>query len=265
MSTATLEGKRVLVVGASSGIGRAFALRAVRDGASVVMSARRSDKLAELVHEAGGGMAVVGDVRDPDSCRRIVEEAGATLGGLDLLMYTVGAAPLRYFADTTPDDWRQVLETNLIGPHQVIRAALGALAPGAVVAVLSSESVGRPYPGLGAYAASKAALEESLRAWRTEQPKIRFCCVTQGATFPTDFGIEFDMDFLGELMGHWARLGIVTEGIMDTDEVADVLMAGLAAAVANPRVGLEHLVIRPPFAVVGSPESMMTIAREGTS
>jgi len=265
MSVATLEGKRVLVVGASSGIGRAVALRAVRSGASVVMSARRSDRLAELVHEAGGGVAVVGDVRDPDSCRRIVEEAAATLGGLDLLLYTVGAAPLRYFADTTPEDWRQVLETNLIGPHQVIRSALGALAEGAVVAVLSSESVGRPYPGLGAYAASKAALEESLRAWRTEQPKVRFCCVTQGATVPTDFGNAFDLAFLGELMEHWARLGIVTEGIMDTDEVADVLTTTLAVAVANPRVGLEHIVIRPPFPVSGSPGSMMTIAQEQLS
>jgi len=55
MSVATLEGKRVLVVGASSGIGRAVALRAVRSGASVVMSARRSDRLAELVHEDDTG------------------------------------------------------------------------------------------------------------------------------------------------------------------------------------------------------------------
>jgi NAD(P)-dependent dehydrogenase (short-subunit alcohol dehydrogenase family) len=265
MSVANLEGKRVLVVGASSGIGRAVALRMVRAGASVVMSARRADKLAELVAEAGGGVAVVGDVRDPESCRRIVEEAAATLGGLDLLLYTVGAAPLRYFADTTPEDWSQVLETNLIGPHQVIRAALASLAPGALVAVLSSESVGRPYPGLGAYAASKAALEESLRAWRTEQPAVRFCCVTQGATVPTDFGNAFDMAFLGQLMEHWARLGIITEGVMETDEVADVLMATLAVAVANPRVGVEDLVIRPPFAVVGTPESMMAVARDALS
>jgi NAD(P)-dependent dehydrogenase (short-subunit alcohol dehydrogenase family) len=265
MGVGALEGKRVLVVGASSGIGRAVALRAVRQGASVVMSARRVDRLAELVDEAGGGVAVGGDVRDPDACVRIVEQAAATLGTIDLLLYTVGAAPLRYFADTTPEDWRQVLETNVIGPHQIIRAALGVLEPGAVVAVLSSESVGRPYPGLGAYAASKAALEESVRAWRTEQPKVRFCCVTQGATFPTDFGNAFDMDFLGELMGHWARLGITTEGIMNTDEVADVLVATLGAAVANPLVGLEHLVIRPPFAVVGSPDSMLAIAQEGLS
>ncbi len=251
MAEPTLDGKRVLIVGASSGIGRVCALRAVRWGASVVMSARRADRLADVVREAGGGMAIAGDVRDPDSCVRIAEEAAATLGGIDLLLYTVGAAPLRHFAETTADDWRQVIETNVIGPHQVIRAVLPALVPGAVVAVLSSESVGRPYPGLGAYAASKAALEESIRAWRTEQPSVRFCCVTQGATMPTDFANAFDLDLLGELMQQWGRLGIVSEP-MEADHVADVLMTTLAAAVANPRVGVEHVAIRPPLPVPGT-------------
>jgi NAD(P)-dependent dehydrogenase (short-subunit alcohol dehydrogenase family) len=218
----------------------------VQQGATVVVSARRAERLAELIKEAGGGIAVSGDVRDPEDCRRIVDEAAAILGTFDLLLYTVGASPLTYFSDTTPEDWRQVLETNVIGPHQVIRAALGALAPGALVAVLSSESVGRPYPGLGAYAASKAALEESLRAWRTEQPEVRFCCVTQGATAPTDFANDFDFEFFGKLMGEWAALGIVVNRVMEVDHVGDVLVAMLAAAVANPGVGVEHLSLRPP-------------------
>jgi len=258
----TLSGKRVLVIGASSGIGRAAALRAIRQGADVVVSARRRQQLAELVEEAGGGVAVAGDVREPGDRRDILSAAAGTLGQIDLLLYTVGASPLRYFADTTPADWATVLETNVVGPHQVIRAALPVLADGALVAVLSSETVGRPYPGLGAYAASKAALEESLRAWRTEQPRVRFCCVTQGATVPTEFARDFDLRLLEEMMGHWARLGIVTDGVMDADEVADVLVACLAVAVANPRVGVEDLVIRPPFPVVGSPDGMVSIARE---
>jgi NAD(P)-dependent dehydrogenase (short-subunit alcohol dehydrogenase family) len=261
VSASTLEGKRILVVGASSGIGRAFALRAVQQGAHVVVSARRAGHLAELIREAGGGVAITGDVRIPADCERIAAEAAATLGSIDLLLYTVGAAPLRRFADTTADDWRAVLETNLVGPHQVIRAALGSFAPGALVAVLSSEAVGRPYVGLGAYVCSKAALEESLRMWRTERPELRVCCVTQGASMPTDFGSAFDLDLLGEVMQEWGRLGVAS-GVMNTDDVVGVMTSTFAAALANPGVGLEHIVLRPPSAVAAPLEMSIDMARE---
>lgn len=257
----TLEGKRILVVGASSGIGRAFALRAIQEGARVVVSARRAGHLAELISEAGGGAAVTGDVRVPADCERVAAEAAATLGAVDLLLYTVGAAPLRRFAETTAEDWRAVLETNLVGPHQVIRATLGSFAPGALVVVLSSEAVGRPYVGLGAYACSKAALEESLRMWRVERPELRVCCVTQGASMPTDFGSAFDLDLLGEVMQEWGRLGVAS-GVMNTDDVVGVMTSTFAAALANPGVGLEHIVLRPPSAVVAPLEMSIDMARE---
>ena len=257
----TLEGKRILVVGASSGIGRAFALRAIREGARVVVSARRAGHLAELISEAGGGAAVTGDVRVPADCERVAAEAAATLGAVDLLLYTVGAAPLRRFAETTAEDWRAVLETNLVGPHQVIRATLGSFAPGALVVVLSSEAVGRPYVGLGAYACSKAALEESLRMWRVERPELRVCCVTQGASMPSDFGTSFDLELLGEVMQEWGRLGVPT-GVMKTDEVVGVMTTTFAAALANPGVGLEHIVLRPPSAVAAPLEMSVDMAKE---
>ncbi len=259
MGAPTLEGRGVVVVGASSGIGRAFALRAIREGARVVVSARRAELLAGLIREAGGGSAVVGDVRNGEDCMRIADEAAATLGAVDLLLYTVGAAPLRRFADTTVEDWRMVLETNLIGPHQVIRATLPAFAPGALAAVLSSEAVGRPYVGLGAYVSSKAALEEMLRMWRTERPELRVCCVTQGASMPTDFGSAFDLELLGELMQDWAKLG-VPAGIMNTEDVVDVMTATFAGALANPGVGLEHIVLRPPLTMTGQMDPTMAVA-----
>jgi len=261
VSAPTLEGKRILVVGASSGIGRAFALRAVQQRAQVVVSARRAGHLAELIREAGGGVAVTGDVRRPEDCERIAARAAATLGAIDLLLYTVGSAPLRRFADTTADDWHTVLETNVIGAHQVIRASLGSFAPGALVAVLSSEAVGRPYTGLGAYVCSKAALEESLRMWRTEHPELRVCCVTQGASMPTDFGSEFDFDLLGELMLEWGRLG-VPSGVMNTDDVVGVMTATFAAALANAGVGLEHIVLRPPAGGSAPSEMSVDVARD---
>lgn len=246
----------MLIVGASSGIGRAAAFWAVQRGTSVVMAARRTERLTDLIAEAGGGLAVPGDVRQPESCRRIVEQAVDRLGAIDVLLYTVGAGTLRYFADVTAEDWRLALETNVIGPHQLIRAALDSLSPEAIVAVLSSESVGQPYTALGTYRTTKAAMEESMRAWRTEHPTVRFCCVIQGATVPSEFANDFDPALMREVTMQWARHGVVAAAGMTADSVAEVLVTTLAAAVDRPGVGIEQVVLRPPAPVIGPSEMM---------
>lgn len=249
----TLAGRRVLVVGASAGIGRAVAARAIADGAAVVAVGRRAERLAELVAGAGRARAVAGDVRDPGDCRRVVTEAADALGGLDLVVYCAGAAPLRPLADTTAEDWALVLDTHLLGVHHVVQAALGHLEPHGVVAVLSSETVGRPRHGLGAYGASKAALEQALGSWRLEHPRVRFTTVTVGPTYPTEFGDAFDPHQLTRAMDDWLRHGLMTEEMMDPDAVAGTLLGLLAAALDHPGVGVEHLVLRPASPVAGPP------------
>ena len=187
-----LSGRKVVVVGASSGVGRAFTLAAVGAGAEVVAAARRADRLAAVIAEAGGGLGVVADVSDPQGCARIVAEAEAELGAIDLVFYAAGASPLQHLVATSTDEWRALLETNVIGVQRVIAGSLPHLADGAIVAVLSSEAAaGRTRPGLGAYGTSKAALAESLRAWRLEHPEVRFSCIALGATQPTEFGDGF--------------------------------------------------------------------------
>ncbi len=250
MEEKAFEGRSAVVVGASAGIGRALALQAVGHGARVVVTGRRADRLASVVEEAGGGVAVAGDVRNPDDCRRMIQEAVEVLGGIDLLVYCAGVAPLRPLDQTTADDWGAVLETHVIGVHETIRAALPHLEPGAVVTVLSSETVGRPRLGLGAYGASKAALEETVRAWRTEHPRVRFTSVAVGGTFPTEFGDAFDPDLLPEVLANWTRHGLMTEELLDPDDVAGALLGVLGTALARPGVGVEHLVLRAPSPVV---------------
>lgn len=250
MTDGGLAGRRVVVVGASAGIGRALAARALADGAAVVAVGRRVERLAEVVGGAPGSVAVAGDVRVAADCRRVVEEAAGALGGIDLLAYCAGAAPLRPLEETTAEDWATVIDTHVLGAHHVIQAALGHLAPHAVVAVLSSETVGRPRPGLGAYGASKAALDESLRVWRLEHPRRRFTTVTVGATYPTEFGDAFEPDRLGTALDHWIRLGLMTEEMMDPTEVAAVLLGLFAAALHCPGVGVEQLVVRPASPVL---------------
>jgi NADP-dependent 3-hydroxy acid dehydrogenase YdfG len=248
-----LEGQRILVVGASAGIGRAFALRALTDGASVVASSRRAERLLDLVDDFERGTAAVGDVRQEENCTSIVEQAVTALGEIDLIVYSAGVANLRPLASTSRADWSAVLETHVLGLHHVVQASLGHLSASGVIAVLSSETVGRPRYGLGAYGASKAALEESVRAWRTEHPTIRFATIAIGACFPTEFGNDFDGEELGKAFEHWALNGLMTQDMMDPDDVAGTLAGILGTALTYPQVGLEHVVLRPNSPVVGLP------------
>jgi NAD(P)-dependent dehydrogenase (short-subunit alcohol dehydrogenase family) len=247
-----LADRRVLVVGASAGIGRSFAERALAQGASVAVVGRRRERLDDLVDEAASGVAVVGDVRSPADCVRIVNEAAQALGAIDLIFYSAGASPLRPLTDTTTDDWATVFETHVLGVHHIVQAALRHLSPHAMVAVLSSEVTGRPRYGLAAYGASKAALEELIRSLHVEHPDIRFSTVTVGATFPTEFGDAFDPEVLRLAMDDWIHHGLVTEEMMSPDEVAATLAAAFGAGLHYPGVGLEHLVVRPSSPVLGS-------------
>ena len=131
------------------------------------------------------------------------------------------------------------------------------LAPGAIVGVLSSETIGQPRSGLGAYSASKAALEESLRCWHTEHPNIRFSCVAVGSTVPTEFGNSFDLPLLGDLMGDWALHGLAQAEFMDTDEVGDFLVHMYAAALPYAQVNIEHLVLRSPSGLMADAQKLM--------
>jgi NAD(P)-dependent dehydrogenase (short-subunit alcohol dehydrogenase family) len=246
MAERSLAGKRVVVVGASAGIGRAFAIRAGKEGAKLVVAARREDKLTEVVAEAGAGTAVVVDIRRPEDCARIGETAREVLGQVDLVVVSSGFAPLKMFSDTEAQDWLEVFQTNVIGVHQVIRACLPVLTKSAIVAAFSSESVRSPHVALGAYSTSKAALERCLVAWRLEHPGYRFCCVEVSGTVPTDFIAAFNPELLGSVAGEWISRGLVQEHRMTPEDVADVLAGVLASAADHPDVGLENVVVRSP-------------------
>jgi NAD(P)-dependent dehydrogenase (short-subunit alcohol dehydrogenase family) len=251
----TLEGRRVLVVGASAGIGRSFAAEAVQRGASVAVAARRAERLDALVAEVGGGVAVVADVTDPEGCARLASEAVAAVGPIDLVLYAAGAAPLRRVRDMEPEDWQRVLGTNLLGLQQLVKALVaGALAPGAVVGALSSEIVGHPRHGMVGYAVSKSALDEVLRGWRLECPEVRFCTVTVGATQPTEFGDGFDAELLVPILDEWIRHGQLPSTFMDTDDLAALLSDLFATMLDHPGIGIEHLLVRspaPPITTLG--------------
>ena len=260
-----LAGKRVVLIGASAGIGRALALRLVADGAQVVMTARRGAELDKAAAEAGGGIPVQADITSAEDCARLGEVVRDRLGQVDILISSVGVAVLRMMADTEPDDWRRTFETNVIGFHQVLRSCLPLLVPDAIVAAMSSESVDAPRVALGAYSASKMALERMLTAWRVEHPGFRFCQIRVGATTPTDFGSGFDMDTLIRAMDDWAKRGLAQERFMTPAEVASTIAGLLGVAAEHPGTCLDEITVRSPSAVVASHDEAIAERAENLS
>lgn len=240
----TLAGVRMLVVGASAGIGRSFVKHSIGMGAQVCASARRLDKLSELCQEAGGGHAVAADVTVADDCDRLVREAVEVLGGLDLVLYTAGAGMLAPMAEADADVWRHAYEVNVVGPMLLCRAALPVLEPHGLISFMSSEAAGQTRWGLGAYSSSKAALDTAIRCWRHEHPERRFQRIVMGATSPTEFGNGFGAEVLDTAMSRWAASGII-HNMMETDDVGRHLAETMAVVLAHPDIDISDLKLEP--------------------
>jgi NAD(P)-dependent dehydrogenase (short-subunit alcohol dehydrogenase family) len=168
---ASLRDKTVLVTGASSGIGKAAALRLARLGCRVVLAARTEAALAEIAAtvaaKGGQAVAVPTDVTEPDQCHRAVETAIERFGGLDILICSAGLSLRGYFDGTNLATLEQVMRVNFFGTLYCTHFALPHIKArkGSLVAV-SSLTGKRGIPSYGLYGASKAAVQglyESLR------------------------------------------------------------------------------------------------------
>lgn len=166
-----LRGRRVLVTGASAGIGAAVARSVVEAGAQVALLARDKDRLADLAAELGpAATPVTCDITDEDAVAAAVDEAARRLDGLDGVVNSAGLFGAGTLSDTDPAAWRAMFGVNVLGLLTVTRAAVPHLlraGPGASVVNISSMS-GRRVPNAesGVYSATKFAvhaLGESLR------------------------------------------------------------------------------------------------------
>jgi NAD(P)-dependent dehydrogenase (short-subunit alcohol dehydrogenase family) len=171
------RGRTVLLTGASRGLGEALAVELGRAGARLALVAREEDALSGVVRrvrEAGGeAQAVPGDVSSADAAARIAGVAMALLGPIEVVIHnasSLGPVPLRPLAETSDAAFEEALATNLTGPFRLSRALVGpmALRGGGLVVQVSSDAATTPYPGWGAYGASKAALEQLGRIWDAE-------------------------------------------------------------------------------------------------
>lgn len=157
------SGKRVLITGASAGIGAALAREFARRGARLVLGARRLDRLGALAAElaAGGAQVAVAacDVADDDAVARLVALGVERFGGLDIAVANAGFGVTGRFDALALDDYRRQFETNVFGVLRTLRAALPEVARSrGGLAVIGSVSGHLPTPGTSAYCMSKFAV-----------------------------------------------------------------------------------------------------------
>ncbi|MGK2897397.1 MAG: SDR family NAD(P)-dependent oxidoreductase [Burkholderiaceae bacterium] len=228
---------RVLITGASRGIGRAVALRLAAEGARVAACASaHGDELDQLVAEirAAGGIAValLGDLQQSDTPARLVEQATAALGGLDAVVGNAGISRPAALVALDGAEWDRVFNVNVRAQWLLARAAHPWLqrSRGSLVAVASMSGV-QPYSGMGAYSASKAALIMLVRQLAQEWAAdgIRVNCVSPGLVRTPLTQPMYDISATKAAREALVPLHRIAE--------ADADMAGLVAFLLGPDAG----------------------------
>jgi NAD(P)-dependent dehydrogenase (short-subunit alcohol dehydrogenase family) len=159
-----LAGRKALITGGDSGLGRAAAIAYAREGADVAINylpAEEPDarEVIQLIKEAGRkGVAIPGDLRDEAFCRKLVAQAVEQLGGLDIVVCNAGLQHSRSsILDISSEDFDATIKTNIYAPFWIIKAAVPHLKPGACIIGTTSEQAYDPSPDLYDYAQTKAA------------------------------------------------------------------------------------------------------------
>ncbi|MBW2421850.1 MAG: SDR family oxidoreductase [Deltaproteobacteria bacterium] len=240
MSESILSGKTAIVTGASSGIGRAIAERLGGAGAHIFLAGRSPEPMetSKKKIEAAGGRATLQrlDVRDVKQVRDLVAGAVAETGRLDVMVNNAGLSHPSSIADGEPDDWREMLETNvlalLVGCQAAIRAMRECGSDGHIVNI---SSIAALRPDSGVYGATKHAvncISATLRG-ELEEDSIRVVNVMPGAV-ATNFARNFDPEFLAGFIQATGYQVEVKKGEKLPDDVLDALQPKLEQLLGAP-------------------------------
>jgi short-subunit dehydrogenase len=226
MARRELSGLRVLVTGASQGIGRAIAERAAQSGCQVIASARSAELLAELaqqVRSAGGTIeTVVSDITKPADRQAMLDLATQKFGGLDVLINNAGIGATGHFMDSEPQVLRDIFETNYFAVCELTRLFLPTLKAGKTPMIVNISSVvaRRAYPARSLYSSSKFALAGWSEAIRAELAKdnIDVLVVNPGLT---------QTNFSKNMLEAKAKVSLDHKRGMTSEQVADATLSAI--------------------------------------
>jgi NADP-dependent 3-hydroxy acid dehydrogenase YdfG len=267
MSEQSLSERTAVVTGASSGIGRAVAERLAAEGAHVFLAGRSREPMEaskKRIEEAGGRASVVVlDVRDVQQVKDLVAGAVRDTGRLDIMVNNAGVSFPGAIAEADPEEWRTMLETNVLALLAGSQAAIQAIRScGTEGHIVNISSIAAQRADSGVYGATKHAvncISATLRAELEEDP-IRVVTIMPGA-IATNFARNFDPEFLAGLVKMTGMDVEIRKGEKLPDEVLekvqpmlqqllgaaeDVAEAVLYAVRQPIRVNVAELVVRPP-------------------
>jgi len=243
--THNLAGRVALVTGASSGIGEATALSLAQAGANVAVSARRVDRLNDLVARitaaGGSALALPGDVAVEAEAFRAVEECVARFGRIDILVNAAGVIQAGGVESLTTDEWRRVIDINLFGTIYTCKAAVAHMKPqGSGDIINISSTAGRRAAGIfGPYSTSKFGLTGFTEGLRQEVggAGVRVSIVEPGATRTEVAGGISDPVMRDAIGQHVSK-----DSAMEPSDIAEaiVFIAALPA-----RANVSQILIRP--------------------
>jgi NAD(P)-dependent dehydrogenase (short-subunit alcohol dehydrogenase family) len=215
----SVRGRVVIVTGASSGLGEHFGRKLAEEGAKVVLAARRTERLERIAAEIGDALVVPCDITVDDDCRALVERTVEWFGRVDVLVNNAGVSKPNRVENETADDFRRVVEVNLVGAYSMCRYAgvqMVAQGGGSIVNIASVVGlVGLGRMPQASYAASKAGVVNLTRELAAQWARrgVRVNAIAPGF-FPTEmtaglFGSEEGEAWVAKLtpMGRSGREG----------------------------------------------------------
>jgi clavulanate-9-aldehyde reducatase len=239
----SLEGRKVLITGASSGIGEAAAEAIAAEGGAVALAARRKDRLDELAGRIDGtAVAIEADIGDEEQAEKLVADANEQLGGLDGLVNNAGVMLLGLIQGADTSEWRRMVDVNLLGLLYCTNAALPVMRDGGGGDIVNVASVAGRQANLGSavYNMTKWGVVGFSEALRQEGTHIgvRVTCIEPGFVETELQGHNTDPMVVERI----EQMREQTGRVLEASDIANAIVFALA----QPKhVSVNEIMVRP--------------------